>query len=226
MRAADASAAIRVLVADDNATVRRAIRLRLHAAPDMVSVGEVTNGTDAVAVARRERPDVVLMDLQMPGGSGLAATRALGADDDAPRILVLTNHSAHAYVVEALEAGAVGYLLKTHDGRDLLAAIRAAHRGEGYVSSRVTMPVLRELTERRTIDPNSGSVDLLSRAELAVVATLAGGTTSNEEIAAALHLSVNTVRSHLSAALHKTGTVDRTQLALWAVRRRIGAGNG
>lgn len=216
---------IRVLIADDNPTVRRGLRLQLNHADDITVVGEVSSGTDAVVVARTERADVVLMDLQMPGGSGLAATRALaGPGVETPvRVIVLTNHTAHAYVVDALESGAVGYLLKTHDTSDLLTAIRAAARGEALVSSRVTIPLIRELTRRRnTARPeNDPSPGVLSPAEIDVVTQLSLGRTSNEDIASTLFVSVNTVRSQLSSALRKTGFSDRTQLALWAVRRGL-----
>lgn len=219
---------IRVLIADDNPVVRRGLRLQLNHAEDLTVVGEASNGADAVTIARTEHVDVVLMDLQMPGGSGLAATRALaGPDVDAPvNVIVVTNHTAHAYVMEALESGAVGYLLKTHDARELLTAIRAAARGEALVSSRVTVPVIQELTRRRRTPgaEHDPSLSVLSPAELEVVTHLSRGRTTNEDIAAALFVSVNTVRSQLSSALRKTGLSDRTQLALWAVRRGLDRG--
>lgn len=216
---------IRVLIADDNPSVRRALKLRINAAPDLTVIGAVSTGNDAVTVARREHPDVVLMDLEMPNGSGLAATRRLATDTAtaAVKVIVLTNHALHAFVLEALDAGAVGYLLKTHDGREFLHAIRGATRGEAFVSSRVAMPVLRAMTQARaTARPAGASADVLSRAERAVVTNLASGYTSNDDLARVLGVSVNTVRSHLASALRKTNTEDRTQLAIWAVQRGLG----
>lgn len=216
---------VRVLIADDNAAVRRGLKLRLNRAEGITVVGEASTGAAAVAIARAEQADVVLMDLQMPGGGGLAATRALAGPgvEHAVTVIVLTNHAASAYVIEALESGAVGYLLKTYDTSDLVTAIRAASRGEALVSSRVTIPVIEELTrQRRNVVPDRGaSVGVLSQAELEVVSQLSRGRTSNEDIAAALFVSVNTVRAQLSSALRKTGLSDRTQLALWAVRRGL-----
>lgn len=214
---------IRVLIADDDPAVRRDLRLRLSHAKDMTVVGEASNGADAVMIARTERPDVVLMDLPMPGGSGLAATRLLAgpaAKSPIP-VVALTNRTAYADVLEALDAGAVGYLLKSHDSSDLLAAVRAAARGEAFLSSRITVPLIRELTGRRAEAGEDAALDVLTPAEVEVASQLSRGRTSNEDIAAALVVSVNTVRTHLSSALRKTGLADRTQLALWAVRRGL-----
>lgn len=177
-------------------------------------------------IARAEQADVVLMDLQMPGGSGLAATRALaGPGVERPiRVVVLTAHASHHWVMEALEAGAFSYLLKTQDTRGVLAAIREAARGQSrLLSGPVTGPVIQELIARRLANAVEGdpAVDVLTPAEIAVVHHLSKGNSSSDDIAAALFISVNTVRSHLQSALRKTGFADRTQLALWGVRRGL-----
>ena len=217
---------IRVLIADDNAVVRRGLRMRLNHAEGIHVIGEASNGRDAVTIARRENATVVLMDLEMPG-DGLKATRALAGPgvENPIRVIALTAHAEPAWVIQALESGAVGYILK-HDLRRVTAAIEAAARGESPLSAGVAAPVIHEFTRRRTTDIAADeSIGMLSPAELAAVTQLTRGRTSNEEIAAALFLSVNTVRSQLSSALRKTGLSDRTQLALWGVRRGLDRGD-
>ena len=133
----------------------------------------------------------------------------------------MTSFAVDDYVRAALDAGAIGYLLKTHDSHRLVDAIRAASRGEAIVSSRMLAPVLREFARRgRIVDPHASS-PALTPAELRVASLLARGFTRNEEIAARLHVSAHTVRSQLQSAMRKTGHSDRTQLALWAVRQRL-----
>lgn len=211
---------IRVLIADDNRVVRRAMRLQLEEASGITVVGEVTNGVDAVQVARAERADVVLMDIQMPQMSGLEATRRLAqAEDLEPvAVIVMTSFAIDRYVSEALDSGAVGYLLKSHDSDQLVRAIYAAYRGEAMVSSHVTAPLLKEFVRRGSVPGEMTEPDVLSVAERRVVDTLAGGITRNEDIASALHVSVHTVRSQLQSALKKLNLADRTQLALWGTR--------
>ena len=215
---------IRVLIADDNRSVRKGLRLQLEAARGIHVLGEVSNGSDAVTVARRERADVVLMDLQMPGMSGVEATRELTRSTTAPpvAVIVMTSYAIDAYVTDALDAGAIGYLLKSHDSDQLVAAIRAAMRGEALISHRVTTPVVREFARRGAADPEM--VARLSAAERRVIAVLSSGTTSNEQIAERLRVSVHTVRSQMQSALKKLGMDDRTQLALWGARNHLDRG--
>lgn len=212
---------IRVLIADDNRSVRKGLRLQLEAARGIHVLGEVSNGSDAVTVARRERADVVLMDLQMPGMSGIDATRELTRSTSGPpvAVIVMTSYAIDGYVTDALDAGAIGYLLKSHDSDQLLAAIHAATRGEAHISQRVSTPLVREFARRGAADPEM--VMRLSAAERRVVAVLSSGTTSNEQIAERLRLSVHTVRSQMQSALKKLGLDDRTQLALWGARNHL-----
>lgn len=212
---------IRVLIADDNRSVRKGLRLQLEAAGGVQVIGEVSNGADAVSVARRERADVVLMDLQMPEMTGVEATRELTrSTSELPiAVIVMTSYALDGYVTDALDAGAIGYLLKSHDSDQLLSAIHAAMRGEGLLSGRVTTPLLREFVRRGAADPEQ--VARLSTAERRVVSVLSSGTTSNEGIAERLRVSVHTVRSQLQSALKKIGMEDRTQLALWGARNHL-----
>jgi DNA-binding NarL/FixJ family response regulator len=215
----------RVLIADDNRAYRRGVRVRLEQVQGIAVVGEVSNGTDAVMAARSERADVVLMDLHMPAGSGLEATRALAGPgiEDPVAVVVVTSHSADRFVFEALDSGAVGYLLKNHDTTQLVEAIRAAASGAGLVSSHVTPAVIRELARRRGrgAAPAGPPLSVLTGAELAMVRQLSRGATTNDALAEHLRISVNTVRSQLQSALKKTKLADRTQLALWGMRNGL-----
>ncbi|APZ33290.1 DNA-binding response regulator [Microbacterium aurum] len=211
---------IRVLIADDNRAVRLGMRLQLDATPEIAVIGEVGNGADAVTAARSEHPDVVLMDLHMPGLGGIEATKQVMAATPAA-VIVMTSFAVDGYVRDALDAGAIGYLLKSHDSERLVDAIHAAYRGDPVVSSRMMAPVLAEFVRRGRAPRFDTALDVLSSAEFRVVATLASGITSNEDIAAKLNVSVHTVRSQLQTALRKTGLTDRTQLALWAARQQI-----
>jgi len=214
---------IRVLIADDNRTVRRGLRIQLETVPGIRVIGEVANGVDAVTIARNENADVVLMDLQMPGMTGAEATRELtrSRSTHPVAVIVMTSFSIDRYVTEALDAGAVGYLLKSHDSDQLIGAIHAAARGEAVVSSRVAGTMLREFVRRGHGAHHAEAANVLTLAERRVVVSLASGVTSTDAIADHLHVSVNTVRSQLQSALKKTGLSDRTQLALWAVKNKL-----
>lgn len=212
---------IRVLIADDNRTYRRGVRLRLEHADGIVVVGEAATGRDAVAGALSERADVVLMDLEMPEMNGIDATRAVVEESSgATRVIALTSHGEDHLVMSALGNGASGYLLKTHDSGQLVDAIRAAHRGDALMSSRVTRSVLHDIAQRRLTEEDRTKVASLSPSEVRVVQLLSEGITSNEQIAAHLVVSVNTVRTHIQSSMRKVGAADRTQLALWGVRVR------
>lgn len=216
---------IRVLIADDNRLVRKGLRLLLEQAGGIEVIGEASTGADAVMLARAERAEVVLMDLQMPGVTGLEATRRLVAPGDGatPAVIVMTSYAVDRFVLEALDSGAVGYLLKSHDSDLVVPAIRAAARGEALVSSRVTAPVLAELKRRRPTEWDETMLSRLTPAELRVVVALASGITNNEEIADHLRVSVHTVRSQVKSALRKLDLDDRTQLALWGARHHLGS---
>jgi DNA-binding NarL/FixJ family response regulator len=210
---------LRVLIVDDNKTVRRGIRMRLEHSPGITVVGEAATGRDAVLIAQAEKIDVVLMDLHMPGVNGIDATRAItSAPGRSPKVVLVTSELSDAFVLDAFDAGASGYLLKNHDGDQLIHVIRGAASGTATISSHMTPTLLRELARLRPAGREDGQAQLLSPAERRVVGVLSSGLTSSEDIARKLSVSVNTVRSQTASALRKLHLDDRTQLALWGVR--------
>lgn len=213
---------IRVLLVEDNRRMRQGIRMRLEHA-DGIVVAEATTGEAAIERARLEQPDVILMDLHLPGIDGLQAMREILAASPrkVPRVIVLTSDVSDRFVVEAMTAGAVGYLLKSHDTDRLVDTVRRALDGESTVSPRMTPRILRELTELSPNERDWKGIESLSPAERRVTTVLASGKTTNEEIAAALHVSPYTVRSQITSAIRRLGLADRTQLALWGARNHL-----
>ena len=210
---------ITVLLADDQPVLRAGFRSLIELAGDITVVGEATDGPEAVRMARLLRPDVVCMDVRMPGGDGLTATRDIvGTLDPPPAVLVLTTYELDEYVFGALEAGASGFLLKDTDVDTLLAAIRRLAAGQGMVDHAVTRRVIVEFARRRrAATPQATGPDVLTAREAEIVRLLAHGL-SNAEIAAELVVEVSTVKSHLSRAMTKAGTRDRVQTVVWAYR--------
>lgn len=200
---------IRVLIVDDHHLVRAGMTSLLGAEPDLDVVGEARDGSQAVDEAARCRPDVVLMDLSMPGVDGVEATRALLAAEPERRVVVLTSFSDRDRVADALSAGAIGYLLKDSDPADLLAAVRAAARGEVPLDPRVAGALLPQ--NRR----EARGADRLSSRELQVLRLVARGL-ANKQIARALGISERTVKAHLGSVFRALDVADRTSAALWA----------
>jgi DNA-binding NarL/FixJ family response regulator len=205
---------IRVLLADDQEMVRTGFRLILSAEPGLEVVGEAGNGVDAVARARELRPDVVLMDIRMPQLDGLEATRALAADPEPPRIVVVTTFDLDEYVYGALRAGACGFLLKDAGPRLLVEAVRAAAAGDALVSPSVTVRLLEHIAAR-PVARTPVLPDPLSPRELEVVRAVARGRT-NAEIAAELFVSLSTVKTHLTNIQSKLSARNRVEIAAWA----------
>jgi len=208
---------IRVVLADDQALVRAGFQALLDAQVDIDVVGEASDGDEAVAVTRRERPDVVLMDIRMPGADGLAATRAIGDDPalDAVRVVILTTFELDEYVFEALRVGASGFLVKDTEPVELIRAVRAVAAGEALLSPSVTRRLIEEYTARVDEPRPTRDLDVLTDREREVMALVAGGL-SNDEIAERLFVSPATAKTHVSRAMVKLGARDRAQLVVIA----------
>lgn len=213
---------IRVLLADDQALFREALRTLISLQPDLEVVGEAANGKEALALAAALRPNVVLMDLQMPVVNGVAATHQLHLDQPDCRVIALTTFDDDEYVFDCLRAGAVGYLLKDAPSETLFAAIRAAARGESFLQPSVTTRVLAEFTRLSEQSHGGGAslVEPLSDREREILRLIAKGS-SNREIADALFITEGTVKNHVTNILGKLAVRDRTQAALKARELRL-----
>jgi DNA-binding NarL/FixJ family response regulator len=212
---------IRVLVADDQALVRGSFRMLVDAAPGLASVGEAANGAEAAELARRERPDIVLMDIRMPGLDGIEATRRITAAPETAgvRVLILTTFDLDEYVFAALRAGASGFLLKDTRPADLLAAIRVIAAGDALLAPGVTRRLIAEFTRRPPPRPAAGLAKITERERDVLV--LIGLGLSNAEIAAELHVSLSTAKTHIGRLLMKLGARDRAQLVIAAYDRGL-----
>jgi DNA-binding NarL/FixJ family response regulator len=208
---------IRVLIVDDHELFRRALREHLEANGVDV-VGEAHDAEGAVAVATETMPEVVLMDIRMPGGSGIDATRRLLEAVPGTQVLMLTIHTEDVVIAEAIMAGASGYLLKDAGGDQILAAIAAAHSGETPLSPRIASALVRLIREREPAPATrSGELPRLTEREREVLGLIAEGR-ENNEIAAALVISPETVKTHVSSILEKLEADNRAQAAVTAVR--------
>lgn len=216
--------AVRVMLVDDDAMVRTGLRMVLSADPGLEIVGEATNGSEAVPMAHDLRPDIVLMDLQMPIMDGVEATRRLHRSAEPPAVLVLTTFHLDSYVIDALEAGARGYLLKDTAPRELARAVHLAAGGESVFSASVTAGLVRQLGtdggDARTDDARERLATLTEREREVAEAVAAGR--SNADIATALFLGEATVKTHVSRILTKTGSANRVQIALLVYRAEDG----
>jgi DNA-binding NarL/FixJ family response regulator len=200
---------IRVVVVDDHAVVRQGLERLIGTTDDIELVGTAAEGRDAIDVVRREKPDVVLMDLSMSGMDGVEATRHIVAEDPSVRVVVLTSFGEESRILEALNAGARGYLLKHIESDDLLDAIRAAHAGDAPLDPRVGRVLLEQRGQR------SGSAGELTRRETEVLG-LVGQGLANKQIARRLGIGERTVKAHLTSIFQRLGVTDRVQAALWA----------
>jgi DNA-binding NarL/FixJ family response regulator len=207
---------IRVLLADDQAMIRGGLRLILEDQPDIEVVAEAADGTEAIRLARRLRPDVCLVDIRMPGKDGIEVTRAIAGPGvpDPLRVVIVTTFDLDEYVYGALQAGAVGFVLKGASPALLGEAVRAAHAGDALISPQITLRLLRRVAPAKAPAARR-LVASLSGREVDVVRAIAKGRT-NTEIAADLFISLSTVKSHLASIQKKLGVRNRVEIAGWA----------
>ncbi len=208
---------IRVVLADDDALVRGGISMIIESADDISVAGEASDGAEAVELAARLRPDVVLMDIQMPGLDGIAATRRIVERPGATtKVIVVTTFELDRYVFEAIRAGASGYLLKRTRPDDLLDGIRVVAGGDALLSPSVTRRLVEEFADHHVVDPDADPrVGALTEREREVLVCVARGL-SNAEIAEEMHISESTAKTHLKRVLMKLGLRDRVGAVVFA----------
>jgi DNA-binding NarL/FixJ family response regulator len=205
---------LRVLIADDHGIVRSGVKLLLERQPDIEVIAEAEDGVDAVEKTLEHRPDVVVLDVSMPRMTGLQATHEIKQQAPETQVLILSMHDDERYLFEALRAGAAGYVLKRAADQDLVDAVRAAGRGEPFLTASAQQTLIRDFLDRDS-EPQE-----LSPREQEVVKLIAEAHT-NKEIAEILHLSEKTVESHRARVLQKLGMRDRVELVRYAIRRGL-----
>jgi DNA-binding NarL/FixJ family response regulator len=206
---------VRVVLTDDQPLVRAGLRVLIADTPDLDVVGEACTGAQAVQLARDLRPDVVVMDIRMPGMDGIQATRMITAEHPAARVVVLTTFDDDDYVYGALRAGASGFLVKDMALDDILAAIRVVAAGDALIAPTVTRRLIAQFAGRPEPPPPRRQIDGITERELQVL-TLVGRGQSNAEIAASLFISAATAKAHVARLLAKVGARDRVQLVIAA----------
>jgi DNA-binding NarL/FixJ family response regulator len=208
---------IRILIVDDQALIRSGLRMILEAESGLSVIGEASDGREAIEVATRQRPDVILMDIRMPVMDGIDATRRLNASalSPMPQVLILTTFDLDEYIYAAIRAGASGFLLKDAPPDDLIHAIRVVARGEALLAPTITRRLIEEFASRPKPDAAPEGMDELTERELEVLRSLAAGL-SNAEIADALFVSEATVKTHISHILTKLDLRDRVQAVVVA----------
>lgn len=207
---------INVVIAEDHEMVRAGFRMVLEAESDICVLGAADTGDQAISLVEQLDPDVVLMDIRMPGMNGLDATHVITARQDPPRVVIVTTFDTDEYLRGALQAGASGFLLKDAGPRLLVEAVRAAANGDALVSPSITLRLLQGLNAEQPAEV----VHNLSARELEIVAAIAKGRT-NEEIAADLFVSLSTVKTHARNITAKLGARNRVEIAAWAWRARL-----
>lgn len=213
-------AKIRVLLADDHAIVREGVKMILIKEPDIEVVGEASDGQEALDLVDRLKPGVVVMDISMPGMSGIEATQHVRERYPGVNVLALTMHEDESYVFKLLRAGASGYVLKRAAAQDLVQAVRAAAKGEAFLYPSVARKVVEDYLKRVETGEDRERYDGLTEREKEILTVIAQGL-SNQQIAQKLYISTKTVQTHRAHILEKLGLHDRTELVRYAIRKGL-----
>lgn len=210
----------KVLIADDHVIVREGVRMILAKERDIEVVGEAGDGEEALQLVESARPDVVIMDISMPGMSGIEATQKVRERHPKVSVLALTMHEDESYVFQLLRAGAAGYVLKRAAAQDLVQAVRAAARGEAFLYPSVARKVVEDYLKRVEAGEDRERYDGLTEREKEILTLIAQGL-SNQQIAEKLYISIKTVQTHRAHILEKLGLHDRTELVRYAIRKGL-----
>lgn len=205
---------ITVLIADDQEMVRTGLFHMINSDPELEVVARANNGRSALEQARQLRPDVCVLDIRMPEMTGLEVTQHLATDPDPPKIVIVTTYDLEEYLIQALQAGASGFVLKDAPSSVLTAAIHAAANGDALISPALTHRLINTYIDQQPI--SIPTIDLTVR-EREVLAAVCEGLT-NDEIGQSLHMALSTVKGHISTLMHKTSTTNRVKLVIWAYR--------
>jgi DNA-binding NarL/FixJ family response regulator len=211
---------ISVLIADDHSLIRQGLKQILELESDIVVIAQASNGSEAIQLAREYKPDVILMDINMPGINGLQAIEQIKDDKISSRIIVLTIHEDREYLFKTLQMGAEGYVLKDAEPKVLIEAIRNVHSGRSYIQSNMTMELVKEFNRVTLHEKEKHDDNNLTSREVEVLELIAEGMI-NKEIAKQLYISEKTVKNHVSNIFRKLNVSDRTQAAIYAFKHNI-----
>lgn len=211
---------IRVLIADDHAMVRQGLKQILELEDDMVVIAQAPNGEEAIRLAKDHHPDVILMDINMPGMNGLQAIKEMKLENVVARVIVLTIHEDREYLFKTLQMGAEGYVLKDADPDVLIEAIRSVNRGQSYIQANMTKELVKEFNRVTLNEKGKNEENSLTARELEVLELIAEGMI-NKEIAKNLYISEKTVKNHVSNIFRKLNVSDRTQAAIYAFKHNM-----
>lgn len=211
---------IRVLIADDHSMVRQGLKQILELEDDMTVIAQAPNGEEAIKLAKECGPDVILMDINMPGMNGLQAIKEMKEDNIPSKIIVLTIHEDREYLFKTLQMGAEGYVLKDADPNVLIEAIRSVNRGQSYIQANMTRELVKEFNKITLHDKSKSEESSLTAREVEVLELIAEGMI-NKEIAKRLYISEKTVKNHVSNIFRKLNVSDRTQAAIYAFKHNM-----